>query len=317
MRIVVALGGNALLKRGEPLTVRNQRENVQLAARSLAPLAGDNSLIITHGNGPQVGLLALEAAAVTGVEPYTLDVLSAESEGMIGYMIEQELGNVLPEEVPFATILTQVEVDPCDPAFQNPSKPIGPQYGQEEAEKLAREHGWTIGPDNGKYRRLVASPRPLRIFELRVVEWLVERGVVVICTGGGGIPTMLTADGALIGVEAVIDKDHAGALLARSLKAEVFLMLTDAEAVWQDWGTEHTRAIRRASPDALQSLHFAAGSMGPKVEAACDYARATGGRAGIGSLEDAVAIIAGRAGTLISTEFEGIEYWPSLFHQSG
>lgn len=316
MRIVVALGGNALLKRGEPLTEQNQRENVKVAARSLAPLARENSLIITHGNGPQVGLLALEAAAVTGVEPYTLDVLSAESEGMIGYMIEQELGNVLPEDVPFATILTQVEVDPSDPAFQSPSKPIGPQYGREEAEKLAREHGWTVGPDNGKYRRLVASPRPLRIFELRVVEWLVERGVVVICTGGGGIPTMLTADGVLMGVEAVIDKDHAGALLARSLKAEVFLMLTDAETVWQDWGTEHARAIRRASPEALQSLHFAAGSMGPKVEAACDYARATGGRAGIGSLEDAEAIITGRAGTLISTEFEGIEYWPSLFHQS-
>jgi carbamate kinase len=316
MRIVVALGGNALLKRGEPLSEQNQRENVKVAARSLAPLARDHSLIITHGNGPQVGLLALEAAAVTGVEPYTLDVLSAESEGMIGYMIEQELGNVLPEEVPFATILTQVEVDPADPAFQSPSKPIGPQYSREEAEKLAREHGWTVGPDNGKYRRLVASPRPLRIFELRVVEWLVERGVVVICTGGGGIPTMLTADGVLMGVEAVIDKDHAGALLARSLKAEVFLMLTDAEAVWQDWGTEQARAIERASPDALQSLHFATGSMGPKVEAACDYARATGGRAGIGSLEDAVAIIQGRAGTLISTEFEGIQYWPSLLHQS-
>ncbi len=317
MRIVVALGGNALLKRGEPLTAHNQRENVKVAARALAPLARDHSLIITHGNGPQVGLLALEAAAVTGVEPYTLDVLSAESEGMIGYMIEQELGNTLPEDVPFATILTQVEVDPCDPAFQNPSKPIGPQYSREEAEKLAREHGWTVGPDNGKYRRVVPSPRPLRIFELRVVEWLVERGVVVICTGGGGIPTMLTADGVLLGVEAVIDKDHAGALLARSLKAEVFLMLTDAEAVWQDWGTEDARAIRQASPDALESLHFAAGSMGPKVEAACDYARAAGGRAGIGSLEDAVAIIEGRAGTLISTEFRGIEHWPSLFNQSG
>ncbi len=315
MRIVVALGGNALLKRGEPLTAQNQRENVKLAARSLAPLARENSLIITHGNGPQVGLLALEAAAVAGVEPFTLDVLNAESEGMIGYMIEQELGNVLPEEVPFATILTQVEVDPADPAFQSPSKPIGPQYGREEAERLARENGWTIGPDNGKYRRLVASPRPLRIFELRVVEWLVEHGVIVICTGGGGIPTMLTADGVLIGVEAVIDKDHAGALLARSLDAEVFLMLTDAEAVWQDWGTEHAKAIRRASPNALEKLRFAAGSMGPKVEAACEYAQATGGRAGIGSLEDAVAIVGGRAGTLISTEFDGIEYWPSLFHQ--
>jgi carbamate kinase len=317
MRIVVALGGNALLKRGEPLTEQNQRENVRVAARSLAPLGRENSLIITHGNGPQVGLLALEAAAVAGVEPFTLDVLSAESEGMIGYMIEQELGNVLPEEVPFATILTQVEVDPADPAFQNPSKPIGPQYSREDAERLAREHGWTVGPDGGKWRRLVASPRPLRIFELRVVDWLVEHGVVVICTGGGGIPTMLTPDGVLRGVEAVIDKDHAGALLARSLHAQVFLMLTDAETVWQDWGTGHARAIHRAAPDALEELHFAAGSMGPKVQAACDYARTTGGLAGIGALEDAVSIVMGRAGTLISTDFKGIEYWPSLLDQAG
>jgi carbamate kinase len=315
MRIVVALGGNALLKRGEPLTEQNQRENVKVAARALAPLAREHSLIITHGNGPQVGLLALEAAAYTGVEPYTLDVLSAESEGMIGYMIEQELGNILPEDVPFATILTQVEVDPADPAFQNPTKPIGPEYTREEAERLAREHGWTVGPDNDLHSRLVASPRPKRIFEIRVVEWLVERGVVVICTGGGGIPTMLTPDGVLVGVEAVIDKDHAGALLAGSLGAGTFLMLTDAEAVWQDWGTAEARAIRRASPEALEKLQFAAGSMGPKVEAASDFARATGGRAGVGALEDAVAIVEGRAGTLVSIEFEGIEYWPSLFHQ--
>jgi carbamate kinase len=315
MRIVVAIGGNALLKRGQPLTEQNQRENVKVAARSLAPLARDYSLIITHGNGPQVGLLALEAAAYTGVEPYTLDVLSAESEGMIGYMIEQELGNILPEEVPFATILTQVEVDPADPAFLNPTKPIGPQYSRQEAERLAREHGWTVGPDNGLYRRLVSSPHPKRIFEIRVVEWLVERGVVVICTGGGGIPTMLTPDGALVGVEAVIDKDHAGALLAKSLKAGVFLMLTDAAAVWENWGAPDSRAIRTASPGALGTLTFAAGSMGPKVEAACDFVRATGGRAGIGALEDAVAIVEGRSGTLISTEFQGVEYWPSLFHQ--
>lgn len=315
MRLVVALGGNALLKRGEPLTAQNQRENVKVAARALAPLARKHHLIITHGNGPQVGLLALEAAAYTGVEPYTLDVLSAESEGMIGYMIEQELGNVLPEDVPFATILTQVEIDPADPAFQNPTKPIGPQYTQEEADRLAREHGWTVGPDNGLFRRLVPSPLPKRIFEIRAVEWLVERGVVVICSGGGGIPTMLTPDGVLVGVEAVIDKDHAGALLASSLGAGAYLMLTDASAVWQEWGTPDARAIRRAPPEALEKLTFAAGSMGPKVQAACDFVRATGGKAGIGALEDAVAIVEGRAGTLIVADADGLEYWPSLFHQ--
>jgi carbamate kinase len=317
MRLVIALGGNALLKRGEPLTIKNQRENVRIAARALGPLAREHSLIITHGNGPQVGLLALEAAAYAGVEPFTLDVLGAESEGMIGYMIEQELGNVLPEEVPFATILTQVEVDPADPAFLNPTKPIGPQYSQEEAERMAREHGWTVGPDGSLYRRLVPSPRPKRIFEIRVVEWLVERGVVVICSGGGGIPTMLTPDGVLIGVEAVIDKDFAGALLAKSLKADVFLMLTDAAAVWEDWGRPEARAMKRASPEALEKLSFASGSMGPKVQAACDFVRSTGGLAGIGALEDAAAIIEGRAGTLVSAESDGIEYWPSLFHQSG
>jgi carbamate kinase len=304
-----------LLRRGEPLTVRNQRENVKVAARALAPLARENSLIITHGNGPQVGLLALEAASFTGVEPYTLDVLGAESEGMIGYMIEQELGNMLPDDVPFATILTQVEVDPNDPAFQTPTKPIGPEYSQEEAERLAREHGWTVGPDNSKFRRLVPSPRPKRIFEIRVVEWLVERGVVVICTGGGGIPTMLTPDGVLVGVDAVIDKDFAGALLAESLKAEVYLMLTDAEAVWDRFGAPDARAIRKASPDGLDTLAFAAGSMGPKVTAACDFARRTGGRAGIGALCDAAAIMRGSAGTIITTDCQGIEYWPSLFHQ--
>lgn len=312
MRIVVALGGNALLKRGEPLTARNQRENVKIAARALAPLARDNRLIITHGNGPQVGLLALEAAAYSGVEPFTLDILNAESEGMIGYMIEQELGNVLPEDIPFATILTQVEVDPADPAFRHPTKPIGPQYSLEEAEQLAAEHGWTVGLDHDMYRRLVSSPRPKRIFEIRVVEWLVERGVIVICTGGGGIPTILTPDGVLRGVEAVIDKDHAGALLAKSLKADMLLLLTDAEAVWKGWRTAEARAISRAAPEALKKLEFAEGTMRPKVEAACDFVQATGGRAGIGALADAVAIMEGRAGTVVSTEYEGLDYWPTL-----
>ena len=316
MRIVAALGGNALLRRGQPLTIQNQRENVKVAARALAPLARDHALVITHGNGLQVGLLALEAAALSGVEGFTLDILNAESEGMIGYMIEQELGNILPEDVPFATILTQVEVDPHDPAFAEPSKPIGPQYTREEAERLAHQYGWTMGPDNGYYRRLVTSPRPKRIFEIRVIQWLVENGVIVICTGGGGIPTMLTPDGVLVGVEAVIDKDHAGALLAASLGADVFLMLTDVEAVWDGWGTAQARALRRAHPDALAQLQFAAGSMGPKVEAGCNFARQTGGIAGIGALEDAPAIVQGKAGTLVSTTFSGLDYWPTLFDKA-
>lgn len=314
MRLVVALGGNALLKRGEPPSERAQRANVRVAARALAPLALQHSMVITHGNGPQVGLLALETAAYTGVEPYALDVLSAESEGMIGYMIEQELGNILPESVPFATILTQVEVDPADPAFQRPTKPIGPLYPREEAERLAREHGWAVGPDAGMYRRLVASPRPERIFEIRVVEWLLEKGVIVICTGGGGIPTRLTPDGVLEGVEAVIDKDFAGSLLARSLRADVFLMLTDAEAVWEGWGTDEARAIRVASPTALRGLNFPPGTMGPKVEAACEFAEATGGVAGIGSLEAATDILQGRAGTRVACSYADLEYWPSLLH---
>lgn len=309
MRIVVALGGNALLKRGEPPTEKAQRGNVRVAAEALAPLTHGNRVIITHGNGPQVGLLALEAAAYTAVEPYALDVLSAESEGMIGYMIEQELGNILSPEVPFATILTQVEVDPDDPAFQTPTKPIGPQYSRNEAERLAAEHGWTIGPDNGMYRRMVASPRPKRIFEIRVIEWLLEHGVIVICSGGGGIPTRMTDDGRLEGIEAVIDKDHAGALLAESLGAGMYLMLTGASAVFDKWGVADARAIRLASPDALERLEFAPGSMGPKVEAACRFARHTGGRAGVGALADAVAISEGKAGTLVSVEFTGIEYW--------
>jgi carbamate kinase len=312
VRVVVALGGNALLKRGEPPTEKAQRANVRVAARALAPLAREHSLIITHGNGPQVGLLALEAAACTD-ESYNLDVLNAESEGLIGYMIEQELGNILPEDVPFATILTQVEVDPADPAFQNPTKPIGPQYSRDEAERLALEHGWTVGQDDGMYRRLVPSPRPKRIFEIRVVEWLLERGVVVICTGGGGIPTRLTRDGVLEGVEAVIDKDYAGCMLATSLGAGAFLMLTDVQAVWENWGTSEARAIKLASPAAISKLDFPSGSMGPKVEAACEFAQATGGIAGIGALEDAAAILRGDAGTLITGGTDGIDYWPSLF----
>jgi len=246
MRVVIALGGNALLRRGQPMTEQNQRENVKAAAKALASVAREHTLVITHGNGPQVGLLALQTAAYKEVEPYPLDVLGAESEGMIGYLIEQELGNLLPYEQPIATILTQIQVDPRDPAFKHPSKPIGPVYTKEEAERLSRERGWAIAPDNDKYRRVVPSPLPKHIFEIRVIELLVKMEVIVICAGGGGIPTIYRPDGSLIGVEAVIDKDRAGALLARELKADMYLMLTDVNAVYRDWGQPPARAIRRA-----------------------------------------------------------------------
>ena len=297
MRIVVALGGNALLRRGQPMTAENQRENVRTAARALVPLAESHELVITHGNGPQVGLLALQSDAYREVPSYPLDVLGAESEGMIGYFLEQELGNHLPEDQAFATILTQIEVSPRDPAFQHPTKPIGPIYDRAEAERLAQERGWTIAPDGDHWRRVVASPLPRRIFEIRVIELLVHQGVIVICAGGGGIPTMFRPDGSLVGVEAVIDKDRAGSLLAHSLHAHAFLMLTDVDGAYLDWGTPARRRVIRAHPDALESRALASGSMGPKVEAAIEFARTTSGTATIGALQDAPALIAGTAGT--------------------
>lgn len=305
--MVVALGGNALLRRGQALTESNQRQNIRAAARALLPLA-EHDLVITHGNGPQVGLLALEAACYTGVEPYALDVLGSESEGMIGYLVEQELGNVLPEERRIATLLTQVEVDRQDPAFAHPTKPIGPQYTQEEAERLAAERGWTVGPDGDMWRRLVASPLPRRIFELEVIRLLVRNHVVVICAGGGGIPTAFRADGTLMGMEAVVDKDFAGALLARGLQAHRYLMLTDVDAVYSGWGTSRARAIKRASPEHMERYRFPAGSMGPKVQAACEFVRATGAEAAIGSLTDARGVAEGKKGTTVSMEAREIEW---------
>ncbi len=310
MRILIALGGNALLRRGEALTAENQRRNVRLAAEALAPLGREHQLVISHGNGPQVGLLALQGAAFTQVDPYPLDVLGAQTEGMIGYMIEQELGNILPFEQPFATILSMVEVDPDDPAFQNPAKPIGPVYTEEEARRIAAEKGWSIAPDGDKFRRVVPSPLPKRIFQIRPVKWLLERGCIVICAGGGGIPTMYGPDGKLHGVEAVVDKDRAGALLARELEADLFLMATDADAVYLDWGKPSQRAIRRASPEALAACSFASGSMGPKVEAAAEFASRTGKTAAIGALADLVRIVRGEAGTLVTPEAGGLELYP-------
>lgn len=308
MRIVIALGGNALLRRGQVMSAENQRENVAIAAAQIAKVYDGNELVIAHGNGPQVGLLALQGAAYDKVETYPLDVLGAQTEGMIGYMIEQEMGNLLPQEVPFATILTQVEVSKDDPAFSNPTKPIGPVYDKEEAEKLASEKGWSIAPDGDKFRRVVASPRPQRIFEIRPVKWLLEKGSIVICAGGGGIPTYYNEAGELDGVEAVIDKDLCSSLLAQEIGADMLVIATDVDAAYIDYNQPTQKAIVSAHPDDFASLNFPAGSMGPKVQAACEFARNTGKVAVIGSLSDIEAIVQGKAGTRISTSTQGVKY---------
>jgi carbamate kinase len=299
MRVVVALGGNALLKRGEPMTAEVQRSNVRTAAQSLAPVAEKHQLVLSHGNGPQVGLLALQGAAYEEVEAYPLDVLGAQTEGMIGYMIEQELGNLLPFEVPFATILTMVEVDADDPAFQNPTKFVGPVYSEVEAMELAADKSWTVKPDGQYWRRVVPSPLPKRIFEIRPIKWLLEKNTVVICAGGGGIPTMYQkgADRVLTGVEAVIDKDRATELLARELEADLYIMATDVDGVYLDWGTPSQQKLDRISAAELKSHSFAAGSMGPKVNAAIQFVEKTGKRSAIGSLEEIEQIVEGKAGT--------------------
>jgi carbamate kinase len=265
-------------------------------------------LVITHGNGPQVGLLALQAAAYKPDEAYPLDVLGAETEGMIGYMIEQELGNLLPFEVPFATMLTMVEVDPEDPGFKNPTKFIGPVYAENDARRLETEKGWIMKMDGERWRRVVASPRPKQIFEIRPIRWLLEKGTVVIAAGGGGIPTVYGPGRSLRGIEAVIDKDLCSELLARQLKADIFIMATDAEAVFLDWGKPTAKAFRRASPKALRNHTFPAGSMGPKVEAACQFAELTGKAAAIGALKDLPAIVRGEAGTTVIGDASGIEW---------
>ena len=290
------------------MTAENQRANVRRAAEALAPVAREHELVISHGNGPQVGLLALQAESGHDAARFPLDVLGAQTEGMIGYMIEQELGNLLPFEKPFATLLTMVEVDPADPAFRNPSKPIGPVYPEDEAKRLATERGWTVARDGNAWRRVVASPQPKRLFELRPVRWLLEKGTIVICGGGGGIPTVYGPDGKLHGVECVIDKDRVAALLAQQLDADFFVMATDVSAVSVGWGTPSAKAIRRASPAAIGKYDFATGSMGPKVEAARDFAERTGKTAAIGALEDIPRILSGEAGTLVWNGVATIEW---------
>jgi len=297
-RVVVALGGNALLRRGEPLEAETQRRNVLEAASTLAALARGRELVITHGNGPQVGLLALEADAYKAVSPYPLDVLGAESQGMIGYLLVQALGNALRDR-DVVGVLTQVAVDADDPAFASPSKPIGPAYSAREARELGHEHGWPMAADGIYYRRVVASPEPREIVEVGSIELLVESGAVVVCAGGGGIP-VLREHGRLRGVAAVIDKDLTAALLAETLGAERLVLATDVRHVERGWGTAAAEPIEAATPDDLRRSTFAAGSMGPKVEAACRFVERTGGTCAIGALSEVESLVRGLAGTQIA-----------------
>jgi carbamate kinase len=299
MRIVIALGGNALLRRSDPMTTEVQRRNIVVAAKAIAPMAAEHSIVIVHGNGPQVGLLSLQADAYKGAEPYPLDVLDAGTQGMIGYMIQQELRSFLPAKSQVATLLTMVVVDPADPAFASPTKFVGPVYTKDAADALAAVKGWAFRQDGAAWRRVVPSPKPQRILEIEPITWVLEHGAVVICAGGGGIPIMRPSSGSgeLVGVEAVIDKDLASELLAENVAADLFVMATDVDGVYVGWGTPEQRRLDEITPAELAGYQFAAGSMGPKVEAAIHFTQQTGNRAAIGSLDDINAIVAGKAGT--------------------
>jgi carbamate kinase len=304
---VVALGGNALLARGEPLGAATQARAAGAAAELLAGAASATQLVVTHGNGPQVGLLALMSEAYAEVEPYPLDVLDSETEGQIGYVLELALANAMPAQETVA-LLTRVVVDEQDPAFGSPSKFIGPVYTEEEANAVAARHGWTVKPDGRDWRRVVPSPQPRRIVQLKAIERLVRDGVIVVCTGGGGIPVVEEAGGRQRGVEAVVDKDLASALLAADLGAGALVLATDVDAVYTDYGTPQQRAIARATPAGLRSHRYADGSMGPKVDAACRFVERTGGRSVIGALQEIDQLLAGRAGTEVRPDGPELRY---------
>lgn len=308
MRIIVALGGNALLKRGERVSAAAQRSNVQIAALQLAQVAVKHDLVIVHGNGPQVGFLAQQNSAQPETNLFPLDVLDAETQGMLGYLIEQEIGNLLPAERSLATLLTMVEVDPKDPAFAIPNKPIGPSYTKADALAQARLKDWHVAPDGMNYRRVVASPKPHRIVEISPIRWLLEKHVIVICAGGGGIPVALNEERKRYGVEAVVDKDYSAALLAHELEADLLVIATDVPAVFTNWGTSTQRAILQADPDTLAAFDFAAGTMEPKIQADCEFSRITRRRAVIGALADIERMVDGTAGTSILPQAAGINY---------
>jgi carbamate kinase len=307
MRIVVALGGNALLKRGQRPDADVQQRNVAAAVAALGPLAAEHELVITHGNGPQVGILALQSATDPHLTtPYPFDVLGAQTQGMIGYWLLQQLQNTLAgREV--AAIINQTLVDANDPAFREPTKFVGETYSETEASALTASRGWTMRRDGSTWRRVVGSPRPQRVVETSLIRLLLDSGAVVICAGGGGVPVIRNARGKLEGVEAVVDKDLTSALLAEALGADALLLLTDVHCVQLDFGKPNPKRIERATPESLRKLHFPSGSMGPKVEAVCRFVERTSGMAAIGRLEDVEAILAGRTGTAVTPtgHFEG------------
>ncbi|BDM66021.1 carbamate kinase [Shewanella sp. NFH-SH190041] len=295
--VVVALGGNALLRRGEPLEAETQRQNVKIAAKTIAQIAEEYNVVLVHGNGPQVGLLALQGLEYKKVNPYPLDVLGAETQGMIGYMLMQELKNLLPHQE-VSCVLTQMKVDPQDPAFTDPTKPIGPVYEEAEARELAEKYHWIVKPDGKHFRRVVPSPQPVGIVEKETIESLIAKNHLVICTGGGGIPVKCEHK-TITGVEAVIDKDMSSAYLARQIHADALLILTDADAVYLHWGTSKQTALTNTTPSQLEKIEFDAGSMGPKIQASCEFIKQGGELVGIGALHDGLQILKGLAGTNI------------------
>ena len=297
MRIVVALGGNALLERGEKPDAAIQRHHIRRAARALAPIAAQHELVLCHGNGPQVGLLAIESEADGALsEPYPLDALGAQTQGMIGYWLAQELRNAGVVR-PVVSVVTQTVVHDSDPAFARPTKFVGPMYELHQVRALVRDRGWSIAMDGDRWRRVVPSPQPVRIVEMEAVHVLVNAHAVVICGGGGGAPVVENDAGECHGVEAVVDKDLTAALIATELQADMLVLLTDVRAVMLDYGNVSERALTSVDVETLDAMEFPAGSMGPKVEACSRFVRATGATASIGALDDAANVIAGRAGT--------------------